>query len=56
MITFIISSSPAVLLFASISPASLHLIKQLFEANKAIFPCVKQNNNKKVTRLLQKNS
>lgn len=36
--TFIISSSPAVLFFASISPASLHLIKQLFEANKAIFP------------------
>ena len=33
---FIISS--AVLLFASISPASLHLIKQLLEASKAIFP------------------
>ena len=35
---FIISSSPAILLFASISPASLHLIKQLLEASKAVFP------------------
>ena len=37
---FIISSS-AVLLFASISPASLHLIKQLLEASKAVFPSCK---------------